>query len=65
MRLMTIQEVAEILRVPRSRAYALAREGLIPSVRLGRQVRVDQEALRKWVKDGGHVTRRGPVAGSP
>ena len=54
MRLLRMTEVAEILGVSLARAYALAREGLIPAVRLGRQVRVEHAALRKWIEDGGH-----------
>ena len=53
MRLLLVREVAEVLRVPRSRAYELVREGLIPSIRLGRQVRIPEAALRKWIDAGG------------
>ena len=53
MNLLTIPEVARVLRVPPARAYNLAREGLIPTVRVGRQVRVDRDALRHWIDDGG------------
>lgn len=35
------------------RVYECARLGLIPSVRIGRQVRFDEDALREWVKNGG------------
>ena len=53
MRLLLVREVAEVLRVPRSRAYELVREGLIPSIRLGRQVRIEESALREWILAGG------------
>ena len=33
--------------------YALAREGIIPVVRIGRQVRVDREQLATWIEGGG------------
>ena len=52
-RLLTIDEVAEILSVSSARAYQLARSGTIPVVRLGRQVRVDSEKLRLWIERGG------------
>ena len=53
MRLLTIPEVSDLLRVPEARAYELARERTIPVVRIGRQVRVPEEALRRWISKGG------------
>ena len=52
--LLTIAEVASILRVRTTRAYAIARQGLLPGVvRIGRQVRVDPSELVKFVCAGG------------
>ena len=53
MKLMKIGEVAEVLDVSLSRAYALVREGVLPSVRLGRQVRVERDQLAEWLAKGG------------
>jgi excisionase family DNA binding protein len=53
MDLMTIEEVARVLRVRQERAYQLARDGVLPAVRVGRQVRVDRCALREWIERGG------------
>ena len=53
MRLLTISEVSDLLRVPQARAYELAREGVIPTVRIGRQVRVSEAALARWIDQGG------------
>lgn len=36
-----------------ARVYEAARLGLIPCVRIGRQVRFDEDALREWVRRGG------------
>ena len=58
MRLMTIPEVADLLRVPPARAYELARHGAIPVVHIGRQVRVPEDALRRWLEGGGHPLGR-------
>ncbi len=55
MRLLLVPEVAEILRISRSRAYELVRQGVIPSTRLGRQIRVEETALREFVKTGGQA----------
>jgi excisionase family DNA binding protein len=53
MRLLTAKETAEILQVTLPRVYELAREGLVPSVRMGRQIRFDEIALREWITRGG------------
>jgi excisionase family DNA binding protein len=53
MALRRIPEVARELDVSVPRAYALVREGLLPAVRLGRQVRVSEAALRRFISDGG------------
>jgi len=55
MRLLRISEVARVLQVEEPRAYALARQGVIPVVRIGRQVRVAEAALRRWIGSGGHA----------
>jgi excisionase family DNA binding protein len=57
--LITVDEAAVILRVKRARAYELARQGVIPVVRLGRQVRVDPRRLQAFSKPAGQ--RIGPV----
>ena len=53
MKLLRIDDVAELLDVSRARAYDLVREGLLPVVRLGRQVRVDPNKLEAWLDAGG------------
>ena len=54
-KLLTIEEVAALLGVRRERGYELARLGVIPAVRLGRQVRVDRAALEQWIRCGGRA----------
>jgi excisionase family DNA binding protein len=53
MRLLTAKEVAPILQVTEARVYEMSRENLLPTVRMGRQVRYDEETLRNWIRDGG------------
>ncbi len=55
MTLLTAPEVARILRVRTSRVYELAREGLLPATRMGRQLRIDEALLRRWIKSGGEA----------
>jgi excisionase family DNA binding protein len=52
-KLMRIPEVARIIDTTTARAYELIRLGILPAVRMGRQVRVDANALEEWIKRGG------------
>ena len=45
-----VQEVAAVLRIARSRVYELVGEGEIPSVRIGRSVRVSRNELERWLE---------------
>ena len=47
--LLRIDEAAERLSIGRTKAYELARAGVIPTVRLGRSRRVPAKALEEWV----------------
>ena len=62
MKLLTIPEVAELLSVSTPRAYELARRGIIPSVRLGRQVRVHPAELDRWISEGGDSSSSGSTS---
>jgi excisionase family DNA binding protein len=53
MKLLTVDEVAQILRVPKLNVYRLVREGRLPAVRIGRFVRVPENELRAWIARGG------------
>jgi excisionase family DNA binding protein len=46
-----VPEVAQLLRIARSRAYELVGEGEIPSVRIGRSVRVSRKELERWLEE--------------
>jgi excisionase family DNA binding protein len=57
-RLLSADDVAELLGVPRSFVYALARRGGIPAVRLGdRYVRFRAAAIEGWIAEQEHATR--------
>ncbi|OPY61675.1 MAG: Helix-turn-helix domain protein [Pelotomaculum sp. PtaU1.Bin065] len=43
--ILTVQEAAKYLRLKRSTAYEYVKQGLIPSVRLGRQIRIPKDQL--------------------
>jgi excisionase family DNA binding protein len=48
--LMTADEAAAFLRVPRRRVWAMSRKGEIPTIRIGvREVRFDEADLESWI----------------
>lgn len=49
-RLMTADEVAEWLRIPRSTVYQLTRRRRIPFLRVGRRVLFEHASVETWVK---------------
>ena len=53
MKLLTAQDTAVILRVTPHRVYQMAREGLLPSIRVGRCLRIDEARLQTWLDGGG------------
>lgn len=53
MRLLPIDEAAALLSLTHGRLYDLARQGIVPCVRLGRAIRFDEEKLREFVAAGG------------
>jgi excisionase family DNA binding protein len=49
--LLTPREVEAELRLGRTRTYQLLRSGEIPSLRVGRAIRVSRAALELWISD--------------
>lgn len=58
--LLTADQAAELLRVPKTWVLAEARADRIPHVRLGRYVRFEPAQLEQWW----HARRRGPQVDS-
>ena len=54
-RLLSIDETASLLGVTPHRAYALCRDGILPNVRLGRQVKIDVHRLERFLQAGGQA----------
>jgi excisionase family DNA binding protein len=46
---MTVDEVAEYLRIPRASVYKLAQKGRIPCQKVGRHWRFRREAVDSWL----------------
>ena len=49
MKLLTIQEVASLLRIDKFTVYRYAKEGIIPAIRVGRNWRFLEECLKEWL----------------
>jgi excisionase family DNA binding protein len=47
--ILTVDEAAELLKIPRSSVYKLAQQGKIPAQKVGRHWRFYRPKLVKWV----------------
>lgn len=54
--LLRVSEAAERCSIGRSTAYELLASGQLPSVRVGRAVRVPVRALEAWIEEQGKKT---------
>jgi excisionase family DNA binding protein len=50
---LTVEEAGRALRISRGTAYALARRGVLPSVRVGRSLRVPRAGLARLLESAG------------
>lgn len=56
---LTVEETARLLGIGRSLAWRLVSEGELPSVRLGRRVRVPRGELEGWLQQHSHDNKKG------
>ena len=49
--LLTVGEMASVLRIGRNPAYQLVKDGTIQSVRVGRSIRIPRNALIQFVEN--------------
>ncbi len=47
--MMTVQELAQFLRISKNTAYIFVKSGVIPSVKVGRQTRIYREDVMRFV----------------
>lgn len=52
-RLLTVPQVAEMTQLTEARVYEAVRLHLLPGVRIGRQVRIEETAFLDWIRAGG------------
>jgi excisionase family DNA binding protein len=48
--ILTVPQVARYLKISRSKAYYLVQQKKIPYIRIGRNVRVREADLEKWIE---------------
>jgi excisionase family DNA binding protein len=57
---LTVEEVADLMRIDRKTAYAAIASGGVPGVRrIGRCIRVSRDVLLRWLAEGGIKAQRG------
>ncbi len=49
--ILTVEEAAELLKIPRSSVYKLAQEGIIPAKKVGRHWRFHRQTILNWIID--------------
>jgi excisionase family DNA binding protein len=47
--ILTVEEAAELLRIPRSAVYTFAQRGKLPAQKVGRHWRFHRETLIEWI----------------
>ncbi len=58
---LTIEELAEYLKMGRTKLYRMAQDGEIPASKVGNQWRFDREEIDQWMKTQRPMTKkRGP-----
>ena len=60
---MTVDEVAEYLRIPRASVYKLAQQAQIPCQKVGRHWRFRREAVDRWLDRGIQDRPKDPESG--
>lgn len=62
--ILSLNELAEYLKIPKSTLYQLSEAGKIPSFKVGKQLRFRRDAIDKWIateenrKRGRHAIKR-------
>ena len=51
MKVLTVKEAADLLKVKPQWVYRMLRGGDMPFIRLGRQIRIDEDSLEDWLAE--------------
>lgn len=49
--MLTVYEVAALLKLGRTKVYQLVADGELPAVRIGKALRISAEALQAWIRE--------------
>ncbi len=58
---LTVDEAAEYLRIPKSSLYKLAQEGKVPCQKVGRHWRFHRESIDLWLARGASTREETPT----
>lgn len=47
--LLTVLEMADLLRISRSKAYNLIKDATFPTVKIGKCIRINKKELESWL----------------
>ena len=61
---LTIGELAEYLKMGRTKLYRMAQEGYIPACKVGNQWRFDREEIDQWMKSQRPAADKEPTGGT-
>ena len=56
-----ISEVSDLLDISTTTTRRLVKSGVLPAVRVGRQIRIDQRRFQEWLDRGMGSTKRAPT----
>jgi excisionase family DNA binding protein len=57
-RFLQISQVADLLEISKTTTRRLVKNGVLPAIRVGRQIRIDERRLEKWLESGGSAVAK-------
>lgn len=57
--ILTIPEVAKYLKLSKSKVYGMVARNEIPYIRIGKNVRIKQSDLEKWLQENSRTSMKG------
>jgi excisionase family DNA binding protein len=52
-KLLKVEDIAELFSLSEERVYTLARQGILPVIKIGRQLRFAETAINSFIENGG------------